>query len=682
MWALLLGFALQPFSVNGAFRAPAGPSPSEKVKHLLLDISESVQKASEDADLTFATLDTYNQQLELSLQNEIGALNQTLLKLSTVQGKYRNEIASSEGELKHLNSAVEGSTQIATSYEKGTAKVGKKFDGLLVSVKALIALLQNAVITPDGTLVTPEEPDAHGQPSKVFNAIRRLLSAHAKSLQDKYGDILKSFSATSFIQVQNPLAHDFETVRMTPKMLSRTVAALQWVQNSLHDRKDQALGQFESREQKYESDATATSANLDAQQGVQAENERKSEELSFSVGFTKVVLQKDQEFLNMVTQTARAKKKLVDEIGALRSKEKTTIKNLVDILSGKFKVANAPTLAPLPVAVAPKSHQDWLWNKHDNSRPPSFMDISFVQVRSHTKPKISNLQTQIETALHNKEDTHALLMKIKAQLDSSAASTMDADNVRDVMTSLQDVLKQTLNEQSRAEEAKRKCDSQMYRAREEEQGLKANVALMSTARDHTSAAIKAAKSNLQGISKKIEALKKSGTDFTQINAQSLHTLEEQGRDRSTIMVAVNKAAEVAERALPSDQAPAIVLLKQLAKQFTEQEQKERAYREQQGAFKGAFLQYVEDYVQLLKDRENHYEDALAALELYSDEISTDEVGQKDSLTSADELKQENVDLCDSILKFYDHHTKRRMELVQTLKKILPKVPEILNMESR
>jgi len=471
-------------------------------------------------------------------------------------------------------------------------------------------------------------------------------------------------------------------VRMTPKLLSRTVAGLQWIQNSLHDRKDQALGQFESRQQKYESDATATSANLDAQQGVQAENERKSEELAFSVGFTKVVLDTDEQFLKVVMQTAKEKKKLVDEIGALRSKEQTTIKNLVDILNGKYKVANAPTLAPLPVAVQPKSHQDWLWNKHDNSKAPSFMDISFLQTSSRSRPKISNLQTQIESALHNKEDTHALLMKIKAQLDSSAASQMDADNVRDVMTSLQDVLKQTLNEQSRAEEAKRKCDSQMYRAREEEQGLKANVALMSTARDHTGAAIRAAKTNLQGISKKIEALKKSGTDFSQINAQSLHTLEEQGRDRSTIMVAVNKAAEVAERALPSDQAPAIVLLKQLAKQFTEQEQKERAYREQQGAFKAAFLQYVTNYVQLLKDRENHYEDALAALELYADELSNDEVGQKDSLTSADELKQENVDLCDSILKFYDHHTKRRMELVQTLKKILPRVPEILNMETQ
>merc|ERR1719387_375622 len=157
---------------------------------------------------------------------------------------------------------------------------------------------------------------------------------------------------------------------MTPNLLSRTISALQWVRNSLSDRKDQALGQFESRQQKYESDATATSANLDAQQGVQAENERKSEELSFSVGFTKVVLQKDQQFLNVVTQTARAKKRLVDEIGALRSKEQTTIKNLVDILNGKFKVANAPTLAPLPVAVEPKSHEDWLWSKHDNSKAP------------------------------------------------------------------------------------------------------------------------------------------------------------------------------------------------------------------------------------------------------------------------------------------------------------------------
>merc|ERR1719375_2489887 len=379
-------------SVNGALRAvPNSKLPAQKVRHLLIDMEESVKKAGEDADLTYATLDTYGQQLEMSLQGEIRALNVTLTKLLAVRQKYEAQINASDTELHHLGAAVQGSQQIASSYEKGTAKVGKKFDGLLVSVKALVALLQNAVITPDGTLVTPEEPDAHGQPSKVFNAIRRLLSAHAKSLKDKYGDVLQAFSATSFIQVQSPLNDQFETVRMTPKLLSRTIAGLQWIQNSLHDRKDQALGQFESRQQKYESDATATSANLDAQQGVQAENERKSEELSFSVGFTKVVLEKDQQFLSVVTRTAREKKRLVDEIGALRSKEQTTIKNLVDILNGKYKVGNAPTLAPLPVAVEPKSHQDWLWNKHDNSKPPAFMEISFLQTRSHSKPKISNL---------------------------------------------------------------------------------------------------------------------------------------------------------------------------------------------------------------------------------------------------------------------------------------------------
>merc|ERR1719375_1625660 len=214
-------------SVNGALRAvPNSKLPAQKVRHLLIDMEESVKKAGEDADLTYATLDTYGQQLEMSLQGEIRALNVTLTKLLAVRQKYEAQINASDTELHHLGAAVQGSQEIASSYKTGTAKVGKKFDGLLVSVKALVALLQNAVITPDGTLITPEEPDAQGQPTKVFNAIRRLLSAH-QNIAGKYGDVFRAFQPQALLQTGQrsalqALRGDAQApvVRMTPALLS------------------------------------------------------------------------------------------------------------------------------------------------------------------------------------------------------------------------------------------------------------------------------------------------------------------------------------------------------------------------------------------------------------------------------------------------------------------------------
>ena len=53
---------------------------------------------------------------------------------------------------------------IASSYETGTAKVGMRVDGLLVSMQAIVTLLQGAGINPDVTLIPPEEPGAQESP--------------------------------------------------------------------------------------------------------------------------------------------------------------------------------------------------------------------------------------------------------------------------------------------------------------------------------------------------------------------------------------------------------------------------------------------------------------------------------------------------------------------------------------
>ena len=60
------------------------------------------------------------------------------------------------------------------------------------------------------------------------------------------------------------------------------------------------------------------------------------------------------------------------------------------------------------------------------------------------------------------------------------------------LVEMQNALQSVENDQSKFEEAKRGCESQKFHANEEEQGLKANLALMSAARDHAEKAIKAA----------------------------------------------------------------------------------------------------------------------------------------------------------------------------------------------
>ena len=68
---------------------------------------------------------------------------------------------------------MQGSQEIASSYETDIAEVRKNFDGLLVSMQAIAMLLQSAGSNPDAMLIPPEEPDAQGHPTRVFSAIRQ-----------------------------------------------------------------------------------------------------------------------------------------------------------------------------------------------------------------------------------------------------------------------------------------------------------------------------------------------------------------------------------------------------------------------------------------------------------------------------------------------------------------------------
>ena len=57
---------------------------------------------------------------------------------------------------------------------------------------------------------------------------------------------------------------------------------------------------------------------------------------------------------------------------------------------------------------------------------------SFLQVRSPEKSSLVGIRSQIEDALSHKKDTHGILMRIQEALKGQAATSPDAENVRQV----------------------------------------------------------------------------------------------------------------------------------------------------------------------------------------------------------------------------------------------------------
>jgi hypothetical protein len=369
----------------------------------------------------------------------------------------------------------------------------------------------------------------------------------------------------------------------------------------------------------------------------------------FSIKFTTSVLKIDQKFLESVSSHVKSNADLIYAARDLRQAQLKILRDLTGILSAEGAIASGPL---------------------------SFLQTSSqAQLGTSEAQKVGALQSEIESTIHNNGDTHAILMRIQAQLDES--EPIDANSVRSTMVEMQNVLRSVEDDQAKFDEAKRGCESQKFHATEEEQGLKANLALMSAARDHATKAIKAAQTNVKGIEKKDQALKKSSKDFSHISAQAIKSLESQSHDRQTIMMAVKKAAEVVGPTLPAG-VSTVELMQSLLSDLQAQEAKEHIYRTQQDAFRNEFLHYVQDYGQLLGERRRHYESTLGVLELHVSELASDLLAQQQTLTTGTELRTQSDGLCESVLKFYDKHTRQRSELSKTLRAILPNMPTVLS----
>jgi len=242
---------------------------------------------------------------------------------------------------------------------------------------------------------------------------------------------------------------------MTASLLSHTVAALQAVREKLVSQRSEVIQHLEGQERKFTKASTSALASADARQGVQGLKEQKMEDVLFSITFTQAVIKMDQALSLKLQIDLKKKAELLQAIRASRQSQLSTLKDLIDLLDGKYSSPGQLEGKLLKSAYA------------------------FFQARSHVNhphQKVSSLQTEIMAALHNKKDTHAVLLKIHEALADT--TPIDPENVQDVVEQLKHVAQAVDSQQSKAEDAKRKCEGEMFHAHEGEHQLLVSQALM------------------------------------------------------------------------------------------------------------------------------------------------------------------------------------------------------------
>jgi hypothetical protein len=427
--------------------------------------------------------------------------------------------------------------------------------------------------------------------------------------------------------------------------LQRTVSALKQVQKRLRTQQTIALDQLKEHELALSGVVSSASASAGVLRSEQADSKRKADELTFSIDFTKSVLGMDRDFAQGLKKHANAKALLIAEIREDRARQQKTLKSVMDLLIGGYNV-------------------------------PSLQSLSFMQSNAESTPHLAELQTSVETAIHSNKDTHDLLMQLTSQLD--AAVPVDAGSVQNVVTHMNDVIHSVDAQQSRADEVRRRCQAQTTNGEKEAKDLKAMAGLVSSDSIHTKEAIKAAMANLKGVAAKSKALLKSEADFKRVSSEALQALKGQSQDRHTMIVAVRKAMDV-ESGVTG--APARALLQELGEELRSQEAREADFRKRQVSVQEQFEQYVNYYVKLLKERENHYRGSLSSLKLYANEIASHREAELAASGGEGELNGESVDLCSTILAMYERQSQRRGALKEELKSVVPQVPSIMVIDS-
>merc|ERR1719311_580651 len=121
-------------------------------------------------------------------------------------------------------------------------------------------------------------------------------------------------------------------------------------------------------------------------------------------------------------------------------------------------------------------------------------------------------------------------------------------------------------------------------------------------------------------------------------------------------------------------------LLQLVSLFQNVQELEQLHARSEDELQTAFTAYIADYEQLLADRKMHYEESLAQLALTSEELDADRTASAQSSHQLTDVKTAEEQYCEALLQHYSARDSRRDRLLQLFEQVIPKVPDILNLQ--
>jgi hypothetical protein len=430
-------------------------------------------------------------------------------------------------------------------------------------------------------------------------------------------------------------------VKMSGQLLASTIGTLVEIQGHISHKKAVALAEFSSRVERYQSAAVATQADVVQRDGQVADSDWRVQELKFAVHFTNTVIAKDRQFLQRLDDFVNKTDRMEEHQKKLQDFALATI--------DKLNLQLGTTAQP----------------------------ASFVQMRADKKgAKHHSLTNEIEDALKGKKDTHTILMRIKGMLDSDAAASLTTDNVKNVMGALQEVMRKLNKQQDSANLAQRQCESQNLNSEEEQRSEDRELNLMRGAMSNTVAAIAVAKKHLVGIHEKQAALTEVDGQFTHLDSSSSKTIGDQIKNRNMILMALQKAVVVAQKLNIGHSAGEF---KDLEVAVATLDRSVKEQRHEAVELLQDFEDYSKSYQELLTDRQEHYTHALSDLQLHLDEIQEDVQAHTVSTQHDHDAEGERAKYCSLVMMFFQSETKRRNDAIQTIKSVLPQVPDILTL---
>jgi len=610
--------------------------PLAKLKHLVQDVQASAEAHDEDEVMLALKRSTeeFLDQLRSSVEKEMEALKKKEKKLDGDMKMYQIKALAAEEKGKKSHHAAEGSQESATTFAKSTDKVDHKFHGIKLSVKALLALLENAIVTRNGILITPESPDNNGQPSKVFHTIHRLLVAHP-SASKRSTELAQAFKDTSN--------------KMTQHIVNETIAALSVIFQQVKESESMALNQSDAKRVAYESTFVKSTQSQVLASGEQAEAERGKQEVAFSLFMTQAVLRQDREFNKALLAHVTTSDDASDELRKTLKQQQGIFQMLSLVLDTQNKGSSTPKAA--------------------SGKAPS--SSSFLQMQAtetvHSRPiqSLTALQSEITLAIQKKQNTHELLRKLTSALHSSLDTQHHLNQVEDLSVTLHNIMVALQNQEDRTAEVKRLCVEKVLKAKGEVALLHSSILLMEESKKYLKKSIKGASHGLIGLDAKGKQLQTWLDKFTKLHQEVAKVQHGHWDDNKTVMLALEKAVHVAN-ALPSEHADITIFLQKLIKSFSQQEDAEHKFLDSEAQFVMAFHQYVKDYQVLLWNRQKHYQDSLTQLRLLYEDAVGSEAWNDEALQNAQALETDAEQLCSKLLAFESHEERTRKAIKEKL----------------